>query len=315
MLWIARTILRLTEEKAKPSEKRLREYRDSALPSLEQQLYSPAPVYPEFEEAQLAFYLEFLSRSLGATDPLVKSVLGGKTPAEVAKAAIAGSKLKDPAARKALVKEGVAQSKDPLIALAKALDPEARKLRKKYEDEVESVSKDAGGRIARAQFEATKGASYPDATFTLRLSYGQAKGYTENGKKIRWSTDIRGLYGKATGHDPYKLPDRWVTAKKKIRQNVPMNFVSTNDIIGGNSGSPIFNKAGEVVGIIFDGNIQSLPNRFVYTEEQARSVSVASQGILEALKSVYGATELVNELQAAAVRHAGAKMPAHAGQP
>ena len=315
MLWIARTILRLTEEKTKPSEKRLREYRDSALPSLDQQLYSPAPIYPDFEEAQLAFYLDYLQKTLGANDPVVKAVLGGKTPAEVAKAAITGSKLKDPAVRKQMVKEGVAQSKDPLVAIAKALDPEARKLRKKYEDEVESVAKDAGGRIARAQFEATKGASYPDATFTLRLSYGQVRGYKEKGKNVRWSTDFKGLYQHATGTDPYKLPERWATAKKKLKMNVPFDFVSTNDIIGGNSGSPVFNKAGELVGIIFDGNIQSLPNRFVYTEEQARSVSVASQGILEALKTVYGATELVSELQSAATRHAAAPLPSRAGQP
>ena len=315
MLWIARTILRLTEEKAKPSEKRLREYRDSALPSLDQQLYSPAPIYPDYEEAGLAFYLENLQTALGANDPVVKAVLGGKTPAEVAKAAIAGSKLRDPAVRKQAVKDGVAQSKDPLIAIAKALDPEARKLRKKYEDEVESVSKDAGGRIARAQFEATKGASYPDATFTLRLSYGQVRGYKENRKNVRWATDFKGLYQHATGTDPLKLPERWVTAKKKLKLSVPFDFVSTNDIIGGNSGSPVFNKGGELVGIIFDGNIESLPNRFVYTEEQARSVSVASQGILEALKSVYGATELVNELQAAATRHAAAPLPSRAGQP
>jgi hypothetical protein len=203
-----------------------------------------------------------------------------------------------------------------MIQLAIALDAEARKLRKRYEDEVESVQKDAGARIAQAQFQATGGTHYPDATFTLRLSYGQIRGYTEGGKKIPWATNYKGLYQKATGTSPYDLPARWIERKTALKADTPFNLVSTNDIIGGNSGSPLINKAGEVVGIIFDGNLGSLPNRFFYSEQRARAISVASQGILEALRAVYDAKELIAELKQGGVApRAGMTVPARSGQP
>ena len=264
-------------------------------------------MYPELETATLSFYLESLVRTLGPRDTAVQAALAGRSPADVARAAVDGTTLKDPAARRALVAGGaaaVAASKDPMIALARALDPETRQARKRYEDDVESVHRDAGARIARAQFELGGQDGYPDATFTLRLSHGQIRGYTEKGRKVPWAANFRGMYKHATGKPPFALPTRWLAKKDVLRLDTPMNFVSTNDIIGGNSGSPVINKAGQLVGIIFDGNIQSLGNRFVYSEEQARSVSVASQGIIEGLRAIYDAHELVGELREAAVRHA-----------
>jgi len=250
---------------------------------------------------------------LGADDPIVKKALNGKSPAEVAKEAIASTKLDDVAFRKQLYEGGTAAveaSKDPMILLMRSIDPEARAVRKEYDDNVDAVEKRDGAAIARARFAESGFNQPPDATFTLRLSYGQVKGYTENGKQVPYTTNIGGAFEHASEHGnkpPYQLPESWMNAKSKLDLKTPFNFVSTADIIGGNSGSPTVNKAGEVVGIIFDGNIQSLPWNFAFTDQQGRAVSVDSRGIVEALRKVYGADTLANELSGAKASVAAAK--------
>jgi hypothetical protein len=300
---LARHLVRLEAEKKLPSEKRLREYRDSNLPSVELAVFSGAPIYPALEEALLADALTHLHKTLGDKDPLVVTALAGQTPAVRAKALIAGSKLADVAERRRLAGDTKAleASQDPLILLAKALDGEARALRKRYEDEVEGPVRQGQSTIARAAFAAHGTERYPDATFTLRLSFGKVAGYKEdNGTQVAPLTTIGGLFArsdKAGGKHPWDLPKRWLDARKTLDPKVPMNAASTNDIIGGNSGSPVVDKKGELVGLIFDGNIQSLAGQFLFDERQNRAVWVASQALLEGLRKVYDAGWLADELQ------------------
>lgn len=303
----ARALVRATAEKNKPNGERLREYRDSALPSLEQELFSPAPVYKSMEAVTLADSLAQLQEALGDDNPIVKKALAGKTPSDAAKEYIEKTKLDDVSVRKQLYEGGTAAidaSDDPLIVLMRTIDPDARATRKHYDDEVDSVERRDGAAIAKARFAQSGYNQPPDATFTLRLSYGDVRGYTENGKTIPYTTKIGGAFERGAAHDnkpPYQLPVRWMSAKSKLDLTTPFNFVSTSDIIGGNSGSPVVNKAGEVVGIIFDGNIQSLPWNFAFSDKQGRSVQVDSRGIIEALRKVYGAEGLVHELTGAPV--------------
>jgi hypothetical protein len=298
----ARILVRVAEEKSKPNAQRLREYRDSALPSLEQQLFSTAPIYKNLEIATLTVSLAMMREALGAEDAAVKAALNGKSPEEAAKALITGTKLDDVAVRKQLYEGGKAAidaSTDPLIVLMRNVDPEARAVRKRFDDEVDAVVGRDGAIIARARFAQTGFTQPPDATFTLRLSYGTIKGYEENGKKIPYFTTFDGAFQHSEEHGnkpPFNLAASWPKMKAKLNLQTPLNYVSTADIIGGNSGSPTVNKAGEVVGIIFDGNIQSLVLDFYYDDRQARAVSVDSRGIIEALRNIYGADALVNEL-------------------
>ncbi len=297
---IARHLVRLPVEKQKANEQRLREYRESNLPSIEDELYSTAPIYASLETVMLAELLGEMQESLGANHPVVRQALGGRLPVQAAEQYIKTSKLADVETRKKLAAGGTAAveaSDDGMIRLARIVDQEARSLRKRYEDQVEGIERRAGSQLAKAIFAVKGTNTYPDATFTLRLSFGPVKGYTEGGKKVPYTTTFQGLYERATGIEPYKIPQRWVAAKSKLRLDTPFNFVSTGDIIGGNSGSPVVNRNNELVGIIFDGNIQSLPNRFLYTDEIARAVSVHSAGIIEALDKVYNARGLVNELR------------------
>jgi len=246
--------------------------------------------------------LSEIQDELGKDHPDVQKLLQGKTPVEAAKDLIANSKLDDVAVRKQLYEGGQAAidaSTDPLILAVKAIDPDARAVRKQYEDKVESVVRLNGTLVAKARFAQSGFTQPPDATFTLRLSYGTVKGYQENSKTIPFATNMGGAYEHAAEHNnqsPYNLPDSWVNSKAKLDLKTPLNFVSTADIIGGNSGSPTVNKKGEVVGIVFDGNIQSLPWNFAYSDVQARAVSVDSRGIQEALRKIYGATALADEL-------------------
>jgi Peptidase S46 len=298
----ARTLIRAAEEKPKPNGARLREYRDSALPSVEQELFSTAPIYKSLETAILALALTQMREALGPEDPAVKASLNGKSPEEAAKALIGGTKLDDVAVRKQLYaggKAAVDASTDPLIVMMRNVDPAARAVRKRFDDEVDAVVRRDGATIARARFAQTGFTQPPDATFTLRLSYGTVKGYEENGKKIPYFTTIGGAFQHAEEHGgkpPYNLGVSWPKMKSKLKLDTPLNYVSTADIIGGNSGSPTVNRAGEVVGIIFDGNIQSLVLNFYYDDRQARAVSVDSRGIMEALRNIYGADALANEL-------------------
>jgi hypothetical protein len=301
LVFIAKTLLRLGDELPKKNEARLREYRDSALSSLEFSLFSDAHIEPSLEIEKIALGLTNMVEVLGKNDKTVKTVLAGKTPHERAEELVKGTKLVDVAVRKELRKgkKEVAAAKDPLIEFVRSYDKAARAIRKQAEDQVESVERTYAGRVAEAMNKVYGASIYPDATFTLRLSVGVVKGYDEDGHKVSWKTDIGDLYQKSKRHndtEPYALPKRWKDAMGKVDFSVPFNFVSTNDIIGGNSGSPVFNDKGEIVGLIFDGNIQSLPNRFVVREEQGRAVSVASTGIVHALDRVYGAQGLVTEL-------------------
>lgn len=296
----ARHLYRYTHEKQKPDGERLREYTGPALPEVEQELFSKAPVIDSMESAVLAWYFEALERELGADDPLVKRILAGRKAADAAAAYVAGSKLQDAAVRKRLAEAGAeatGSSTDPMLELARLIEPEARAVRKRFEDRVESVVTGAAAKIARVRFAKFGKDDYPDATFTLRLSYGPAIGYrNEKGAVVPWATDFAGLYRRATGTEPFALPARWTERKKALRLKTPFNYVTTTDTHGGNSGSPTVNTKGEIVGILFDGNIEGLPNRFVYRDQRERSVHVASQGIIEALRTIYGAGRLLREL-------------------
>jgi hypothetical protein len=302
LLGIAGTIVRYVVEIQKPNGERLEEYVDSNLASLQNQLYSPAPLFDDLEEATLVDQLLDAQERLGKDHPFLKTVLQGKTPAEVVHAVVSGSKLKDPAVRKALVLGGAAtvdQSTDSMIALARRIDPLAREVRKWTEDEVQAPITRAGEKLAPARFKVYGKTISPDATFTLRLSYGTVKAYPAAGTLIAPFTTFYGLYDRSASwadKTPWNLPPRYVEKKSTLNLSTPLNFVSTADIIGGNSGSPVINREGEFVGIIFDGNIESLALDYFYTDDVARAVSVDSRGILEALRKVYDAGVLADEL-------------------
>jgi len=306
MFAAAKDLVRLADEQAKPDGERLREYRDSNRASFELGLYSPAPIYPEFETEKLAASIQLMVELLGGKDPLVVKVLDGKQPAVRAAELIKGSGLADVAVRKRVAaggKDAVTASQDPLIQLARTLDGESRTLRKRYEEEVDAREKAAYAKIAAAKFARDGEDQYPDATFTLRLSYGAVKGFADTtGKAVSPFTNVEGLYRRSTERQntyPWHLPERWVAAKGKLNPNTPMNFVAACDIIGGNSGSPSINRAGEVVGLIFDGNIQSLVGNLMYDESANRSVSVDSRVMIEALRTVYGMEKLADEITGA----------------
>ncbi|HUE84034.1 MAG TPA: S46 family peptidase, partial [Pyrinomonadaceae bacterium] len=298
----ARTLVRLAEENEKPNAERLLEYTDARRAPLELSLYSPAPIYDDFEKLKLANSLTFMQSEYGAKHPLVQKVLKGQTPAARATELIDKTRLKDVEFRKQLAAGGrkaIAESNDPLIEVARSIDQEARAVRKRYEDEVVSVERTNYGKIARALFEKEGTGLYPDATFTLRLSYGAVKGYEENGRRVQPFTTLGGLYERAAKFDhkfPYTLPPRWMEKQKELDLKAPFNFVSTNDIIGGNSGSPTINKDRELVGLIFDGNIQSLVGNFDYDESVNRAISVDVRAMLEVLRKAFDAGHIADEL-------------------
>jgi hypothetical protein len=298
----ARTLVRLAEESAKPNAERLPEYTDARRASLENVLFAQATMYDDYEKMKLADSLDFLREAYGADHELVKRILMGKTPEVRAAELIDGSKLKDAAYRRQLAaggKKAIDESTDPMIQLARSIDREARELSKRYNNEVLGVERSAYAKIAQALFETEGDKIYPDATFTLRLSYGAVKGYMENGKQIAPYTTLGGLYDRATQFGnkfPYVLPPRWMAKKSAIDLKTPFNVVSTNDIIGGNSGSPAINKRGELIGLVFDGNRQSIVGNFYYDEAVNRTISVDSRGMLEILRKVFDAGEIADEL-------------------
>ena len=302
----AETIVRWTGEAEKPNGKRYAEYRDSALESLRWRLYSPAPVYPEMEEFLLADRLKEYAEELGADDRFVKALLDGKTPDDAAAAWVRGTKLGDPAFRKALVEGGrkaVEASSDPLIRFARLIDPYYREQRDWFEDTVESVETEAGEKIARARFAAYGKGAYPDATFTLRLSFGKAAGYEQGTTQVPFKTVFGGLYARADSFDnkhPFDLTPLEEAARGKVDLKAPLDFVSSNDITGGNSGSAVINRELRLVGLIFDGNVEAFPNEYLYSDERGRAVSVHAGGIVEGLKNVYGMKDLAAELESAA---------------
>jgi len=298
----ARILVRVAEEKPKPNGDRLRGYQDSALPSLEQRLFSTAPIYKSLQSAELAHSLAEMQQVLGADNDAVKAALAGKSPADRAKEVIEGTQLQDVAVRKQLYEGGKAAidaSNDPLIVMMRAVDPYARAVRKRYDDEVDPVLRKNAGNIAKLRFAQGGLSVPPDATFTLRLSYGAVEGYELNGQHVPWDTTLGGAYEHAARHGskpPYELPQSWINSKSALDLKTPFDTVSTPDIIGGNSGSPLINKDAEVVGIIFDGNIESLPWNFVYDDVVGRSISTDSRAIIEVLRKIYHADALADEL-------------------
>ena len=298
----ARLLLRAVDERAKPNGERLPQFRDSARESLELELFSTEPIYDDYEILLLTDSLTDFATQFGEGNSLVQKVLAGKSPHARAAELISGTKLKDVAVRRELYSKDAAAlqaAHDPMLDLARLIDGPAREARKTY-DAQEEIEKQAYAEIARARFAIEGTGSFPDATFTLRLSYGTVRGYEQDGKQIPAFTDFVGLYQRSAEHDnkpPFDLPQRWIDKKANLNLATHFDFVSDADIIGGNSGSPVVNKDNEFVGIIFDGNIQSLVLDCIYTNTQARAVSVDSAAIIEALRKVYDAGALANELE------------------
>jgi len=297
----AREILRSAEERTKPNGQRLEEYRESARASFEFRLFAEQPIYTDLETLKLADSLTFLAETMGYNHPLVQKVLAGQSPQARASAAVRGSKLASSATRRSLYEGGettIREAADPMIELARLVDPDARVVRSRVESEEEAI-RQAHGQIGKARYAIEGPNHYPDATSTLRLAFGACRGYEQEGQAIPYETTLAGLYERAAEHHdqpPFDLPPPWLAKRKRLDLRVPFNFVSTADIIGGNSGSPVVNRAGELVGLIFDGNIQSLVADFLYTEDQARAVAVHSSAIIEALRKVYDAGPLADEL-------------------
>lgn len=297
----ARQLLRAADEQAKPNSERLEEYRESSKASFEHSLFAEQPIYPDLETIKLADSLTWLAQELGFNDPLVQAALAGKSPRDRASELVQKTHVGSPKVRRELYgrgRAGLETSKDPMLQLAATVDPAARDVRKLLEPEREAV-RQAHALIEKARFALSGGKEYPDATSSLRLAFGVVKGYEENGKPIPFETTFAGLFQRAAfqkDRPPFDLPPSWVSAKSKLKPNTPFNFVCTADIIGGNSGSPVVNRKGELVGLIFDGNIQSLTAAFAYSEEQCRAVAVHSSAIIEALNKVYQARPLVQEL-------------------
>lgn len=295
-------IVQYVAELRKPDGQRLDGFHDAQLSSLLFSLLSPAPVYPALEEALLADALQESLEELGPNDPFVRAVLSGRSPKDAAAALIAGTKLADPAVRKQLIDGGeaaVRASTDPLIVVGRAIDALMRANTAALEREVTSVATPAREKIGQARFAVFGTTAYPDATFTLRLSYGRVSGYPMNGTLAPYKTTFAGLFDRSASFDgkpPFNLTPRFAEARSRIDMTTPLDFVSTNDIIGGNSGSPVVNRAGELVGLIFDGNIESLVGRFVYDEGKNRSVAVHAGAIVHVLRTVYDAGALADEL-------------------
>ncbi|MBI3404899.1 MAG: S46 family peptidase, partial [Acidobacteria bacterium] len=300
---IALQIVRLVAEMKKPDGDRLDGYHDADLESLKFRLLSPAPIYPDMEEALLTDSLQESLDELGANDTFVKTALGGRAPAVVASELVRGTKLADVAVRKALLDGGeaaVAASTDPMIVMLRKADPILRELRKWLEDNVQSIETTAGEKLGQARFASYGKSLYPDATFTLRLSYGTVKGYPMNGTIAPTKTTFYGLYDRAYSFGlkpPFHLPKRYLDGKDKLDLTAAVDFVMTGDIIGGNSGSPVINREGELVGLIFDGNIESLVGNFVYDETKNRAVAVHSRAMVEVLRKLYDAAPLADELE------------------
>ncbi len=308
----ARGLVRMAEELPKPNEKRLREYADSNLPALRQMLLSTAPVYPELEITSLTFSLTQLRRTLGADDPIVRKVLGVRSPRELATALVSGSQLGKVELRRSLLDGGkmaVDASADPMIAFARLIDPDAREVRQRFESEVEGPQRQASEQIAKAQFKVYGTSTYPDATFSPRLSFGTVKGWREGDKEIAPFTTLAGAFERHTGREPFELPASWLKAKPRLELSTPFNFVADNDIIGGNSGSPVVDRRGQAVGLVFDGNIRSLAGDYGFDGRDNRTVAVDSAALYETLDKIYGAERIVRELERGTATAKAAKSP------
>ncbi|MGH8304370.1 MAG: S46 family peptidase [Steroidobacteraceae bacterium] len=295
----ARTLVRGAAERAKPNTERLREFRDAALPRVAQRLTAPLPVYAQLDKLTLSFSLERMREWLGPDAPIVRQLLAKDSPDTLAARLVDGSQLATEALRKRLWDGGqaaVAASHDPMIELARSIDAPARAVRKRYEDEVEAPVDAASEKIAGARFHVYGTSVPPDATFTLRLNFGRVEGWKEDGHDVEPFTHLARLFERATGQDPFRIPDSWLAVKGELDPRTPFNLSSSNDIIGGNSGSPLIAASGEVVGLIFDGNIHAISGDYWYDAELNRAVAVDPAIIFEALRKVYKAKELLGEL-------------------
>ncbi|MHB8720302.1 MAG: S46 family peptidase [Steroidobacteraceae bacterium] len=290
---------RYAAEVRKPDGERLEEYSDANFPALRQQIISPSPIHADLEKTMLTWWLTKVREYLGTTDHEVRALLGKQSPEETANALVDGTKLGETALRAQLLAGGagaIDAYHDPLIDFARVLDAAARAVRADYEDNVKAVTTKNSALIAKARFALDGKSTYPDATFTLRLSYGAVSGYQEEGRNVAPTTSFAGAYAHATGREPFKLPDSWVAAEKAVDPDARLNFTATDDVIGGNSGSPVIGRSGEVIGLIFDGNIESLGGDFGYDGAINRAIAVDVTGITEALKHIYHADRLVKEL-------------------
>ncbi|MDO1528877.1 S46 family peptidase [Fulvimonas sp. R45] len=295
----AMTLVRGAAQRAKPDAERLPMFRNANLPAVEQSLEADVPVYPEYEKTMMAWSMEKMRQILGADDAFVHQTLGKRSPDELARQLVDGTRLADPKVRKQLWDGGekaIAASTDPMIAFVRGIEPTATKLRKQYEDEVQAPTTRADEAIAQARFARDGASTYPDATFTLRLSYGKVVGWKEGDHQVPPFTDFAGAYARATGADPFKLPDSWIRAKGSLDLSTPFDFVTDNDIIGGNSGSPVIDRDGRAVGLIFDGNIHSIGGDYTYDGSNNRAVAVDTAALLEAVRKVYRLPRLADEL-------------------
>jgi len=295
----ARTLVRAARERSKPDGQRLREYTEAALPELKANLLADTPLYPDYEKLKLGWSLSKLRENLGTDHPFVRELSGKQSPDNFAATLVDGSTLADMNARATLWDGGltaIAASTDPAIRLAEMIERTARPLRDRSENEVEAILEKSAEQLARARFERYGTSVYPDATFSLRLSHGVIRGWQERGSPVLPFTTLSGLFDRATADAPYTLPSSWLSAKSTLNLASRFNQVSTNDIIGGNSGSPLVNAAGEIVGLVFDGNIHSLGGDYFFDESVNRTVSVHPQAMLQALRSVYAAGHILDEL-------------------
>ncbi|MGH8250915.1 MAG: S46 family peptidase [Steroidobacteraceae bacterium] len=295
----ARTLVRAGAERAKPNESRLAEFTEARLPAVQQGLEAPIPIYPEFEILRLSFGLERMREWLGPDHALVRQVFGKDSPDSLAKRVVSGSKLADPGVRMALYQGGqtaIEASDDPMIRLATLVDPAARELRSQYEEKVEGPVQRGQEAIAKARFAAYGTSIYPDATFTLRLSYGAMMGWNEKGEEVRPWTELSRAFERATGTPPFRIPAKWVAAKDRLDMTTPANFTTNNDIVGGNSGSPIVDANGDIVGLAFDGNIHSISGSYWFDERMNRAIGVHPAYMREAMEKVYGAKSLLTEI-------------------
>ena len=295
----ARALVRATAEREMPNEDRLPGYTDSALRGLEQRLLADVPVNDEYQELGLSFSLEKMREWLGPDHPQVKAVLGSESPEAMARRLVSETRVDEASFRRALWEGGraaVEASDDPLIRLARAVDRPARELRARYENEVVAPRTEGSEKIAAARFRVLGTNSYPDATFTLRVTYGAVDGWLENGSEVDPFTRIGTAFARATGERPFRLPDSWLEARDRLGADTPFNFVATTDITGGNSGSPVIDASGRLVGLAFDGNIHSIAGDYWFNPENNRTVAVHPAAMLEALERVYGASALLDEL-------------------
>jgi Peptidase S46 len=296
----ARLLVRAADERLKPNKDRLREFTEAELPRMQRDLYEQVPVYPEFEQITLSFSLERMREWLGPDHPVVRRLLGKESPDALATRLIAETEMNDANFRKRLWQRGktaVEASRDPMILLARSIDVEARTIRRQYEDEVEAPIARAAEKIAAARFRAYGDNLYPDATFTPRLNYGTVQGWVENGANVEPFTHLERAFERATGSTPFKIPESWLRVKAQLDMNTPFCISTSNDIVGGNSGSPLIDVDGKIVGLMFDGNIYSIAGRYWFNPQNNRAIAVHPAIIREALEKVYGAKELLTELQ------------------